>query len=234
MEEKAYYEDTIELAMQYMTEKYGMQFTPISYDISDYLSSKDTVECITDEMDPEQERIFVSVEMVPKTENSDETEKVFQFHDSYFGRLIRPAMEEGLTRIFRAEFNKVKVFRDAINSPLPDHLGPDSSLSDFYKELPSYRMCVKIYVGKDPDLSQDEFENRMKRLEKRLMDSGHRYTIYLKALPYPEFEKIDRYVQDENEQDDVPGEMNDPAAEEMSQEYTYYATISDREVHRYG
>ena len=222
LEQKPYYEEIIDLAMRYMEDKYNVSFTPVSYGISAYLSSKDTVECVADGMDADRERIFVSVEK-RKTENTEQ-DPIYEYHDSYYGWLIRSAMEEAVLRVFKTEFEKIKVFRDAINFPLPDRLGAESSLDDFYVELPSYRMCVKVYVRRDSNLTDEEFERRMNNIAGKLIETGHRYTLHVMAVSDSVFDKADRFF-----------DMNEMGSSEEEQGcYTWYATISDREVHRYG
>jgi uncharacterized Zn-finger protein len=202
-----------EKAMQHMEEKYGKEFSPISYDHAAILSTTDTVECYTEDMDPDHERVFVDLEVV-----SGE----IVYHDSYFGYLVREEMENQIHDVIRKEFKECKVYRDNINSVLPDDLTPENDMEDFYKADPSYRMCVKVYVKDEASMTQADFDDRMHGIEKELLALGKRYTLCLVVLPEDVYNDVNRYSQDEillNKDSDI---------------YSYEATISNGEVRNYG
>ena len=219
MEERSLFEETVDQAMNYMKDKYGEEFKPVCYDLADYLSRKDGVECVVDGMDPEKERIFISVEM----ENN-----VLVFHDSYAGTLLRSQMEKYIYEMIKDEFADGKVYCDNINTILSDELGRDSSIKDFYTEHPSYRICVKAYVRKG-DISEDEFGDKIAKIENKLIESGHRFTICIRALENEEYEGVTRFDQKKYQE-----ALNRELIDEQTNAYSYYATISNGEVRKYG
>jgi hypothetical protein len=164
-------------------------------------------------MDPDHERVFVDLEVA----NGE-----IVYHDSYFGYLVREEMENQIHDVIRKEFKECKVYRDNINSVLPDDLTPENDMEDFYKADPSYRMCVKVYVKDEASMTQADFDDRMHGIEKELLALGKRYTLCLVVLPEDVYNDVNRYSQDEillNKDSDI---------------YSYEATISNGEVRNYG
>lgn len=210
---------TVEKAMQYMEKKYGQEFSPISYDYAAILSTTDTVECYTEDMDPDHERVFVDLEVA---------DGEIAYHDSYFGYLVREEMEDQIHDVIQKEFQECKVYRDNVNSVLPDDLTPESDMEDFYKADPSYRMCVKVYVKNEASMTQSEFDDRMHGIEQELLALGKRYTLCLVVLPEDVYKDVDRYSQDE-----ILMELNAVNRDSDVIIYSYEATISNGEVRNY-
>ena len=177
-----------EQALAYICEKYDREFTPIFYENPDYLSSSKTIECITEGLDPEHERVDLQILY-------DDNGAPY-FVDNYFGYLVRPEMEAYIGDIIATEFAEYKVFREGNNVP-KEGLEPNDTLEDVYKIKPTYRMTMKVYVNGDPNMTQEEYQAKAQRIEQILLESGHRYTMYIFAVSNEVYRSIDRYTQGE-------------------------------------
>lgn len=206
-----------EQALAYINEKYGREFTPVFYENPDYLSTSRTIECITEGLDPENERVNLQIFYDDKGEP--------YFLDDYFGYIVRPEMEAYIGDMVASEFPEYKVFREGNNVP-KDGLGPNDTLEDVYRVKSTYRMTMKVYVNGDSTMSQAEYREKMERIEQKLLDSGHRYTMYIFAVSNEVYQSIDRYEQDDFWR--FYAENDTPDGEKYY--YVYNEMIKDGEV----
>lgn len=175
-------------ALEFITDKYQKEFTPITYEMSDYLSDTDTVHCYTEGMDPDNEHVEIYV--------STEDGKT-NYSDNYFSFYIRPEAEAYISSIVAKEFSEFKVYRNDEYEGFPNELTCDSSLDDLYALKPNYWMSVKIYINGDPSMSESEYKNKIQTIENDLISSGHRYNISIFALSDTAYQSIERYTQDD-------------------------------------
>lgn len=179
---------TGDVAINFINEKYQMTFTPVTYEMSDVLSETDIVHCCADGMDEKNEHVEIYL--------SKEDGKT-SFSDNYFGFHIRPEAEAYIGSIVGSEFSEYKVFRDNDYQAFPDELTTAHSLQDLYQVYPDYWMKVKVYVKADPTMSENEYAEKMLRIEQQLVNSGHRYTISICALGESAYNAIERFTQDD-------------------------------------
>ncbi len=174
-------------AIKYISEKYDREFIPLSYDLSDYLSDQDEVECYTDGMDPENEHASVFL--------AKENEEMV-FHDNYFGYIIRPEIEEEVSVLLKKEFQTFKVYKGDDLVWLSDELDADSTIDDLFLQEPEYRIEVSVFVKYDPQDDPGEYDIKVHRFEKALAAAGRNYRVALFVVGDEMYDKITRYEQD--------------------------------------
>lgn len=182
-------ENTAEAAIAAVSEKYGREFTPFFYENSDYLSKTRKILCHAEGMDPEHEQVEI---FLTPTEDGQ-----LRITDNYFSYFIRPAAEEYIGGMVGSEFPEYKVYRQGDDGAMPDELTGESTLEDLYRTRSDYWMSVKIYVRADPTLTEEDYREKMGRIERKLLESGRRFTIYLFAVSDEVYDSISRYEQDE-------------------------------------
>lgn len=187
MKTREEYIDTSEAAVNFLEEKYNREFNLSSYEGGDYLSTIDYVNCTTEGIDPEHDRITVTVR--------EEDGKTI-FKDNFFSYLIRPQLETYVADMIKGEFENVKVFIDGENY-LSNELTDTSTIDELYQLEPGYRITVKAYVKGTPEISQIEYAEKMKSVEQSLLDSGHSYTMYIFVVSPGVYDSIERYKQTE-------------------------------------
>jgi len=175
-------------AITYISEKYDREFIPLSYDLSDYLSDQDEVECYTEGMEPENEHAYILI-----TNEKGET----QFSDNYFGFLVRPEIEESISKYLKEEFQEYKVYKENDVICLPDELDSHSTLEDLYIADPEYRTDLTIYIKHEPGNDYDDYDKRANRFIERLASTGHNYHVALFVLGNETFASMSRFEQDE-------------------------------------
>jgi hypothetical protein len=175
-------------AIRFVSEKYQKEFTPITYELSDYLSDTDIIHCYTDGMDPENEHVEIYL---------DEKGLSTDYHDNYFSFHVRPEAETYIASIVGKEFSDIKVFRSNEYEASPDELTSEHSLADLYIAQPDYWMDVKVYINADPSMTETEYAEKIARIENELIETGHRYSLYIFALSNTAFSDIDRFTQDD-------------------------------------
>lgn len=175
-------------AIEFLNEKYQKTFLPVTYELSGYLSNTDVVNCYTENMDPKNEHVEIYL---------DNNGNSSTYYDNYFSFYIRPEAEAYIGNIIGTEFDEYKVFRGNEYSALPNELTCDSTLEDLYQVYPTYWMSLKVYVKADPSLSDVDYAKKMKHIENILLESGHRYTIYIFALGDEAYQNTERYTQDD-------------------------------------
>lgn len=181
------YIDTAEAAVNFLEEKYNRDFSFSSYEGGDYLSTIDYVHCTTEGIDPEHDRITVTVR--------EEDGKTI-FKDNYFSYLIRPQLETYVGDMIKGEFENVKVYIGGENY-LSNELTDTSTIDELYQLEPGYRITVKAYVKGNPEISQIEYAEKMKSVEQSLLVSGHSYTMYIFVVSPGVYDSIERYKQTE-------------------------------------
>lgn len=174
--------------MDYMREKYQKEFTICFYEDSDYLSDIKVIQCYTDGMDKENEHVDVYIEK----KNGKE-----YYMDNYFDFYIRSEMENYIQDMITKEFSECKVYRENNAGAMAEGLTHESTLEDLYRLDENYWMTVKVYVKGDTDTTQQEYQEKMQRIEEQLLASNHRYTIYIFAVSEQVYESIERYEQRE-------------------------------------
>ena len=175
-------------AITYISEKYQMNFSPITYEMSDVLSETDIVHCCTEGMNEKNEHIEIYL-------NREDGETVYS--DNYFGFHIRPEAEAYIGSMIGSEFSEYKVFRENDYLAFPDGLTTEHTLEDLYLIYPDYWMNVKVYLKADPDMTESEYAEKIQRIEQQLIDSGHRFTISICALGESAYNAIERFTQDD-------------------------------------
>lgn len=175
-------------ALEYLNEKYGREFATKNYEVADYLSYTNRIHCYTEGMDIENEHIEVYI--IEK-----EGENIYR--DNYFSYHIRPQAEEYIRDMMESEFMDVKVFRNNEYEAFPDELTGECTLSDLYRVKEDYWMDLKVYVNGDPTMTIKEYEEKMRRIEQKLIESNHCYTIYIFAVNEELFQSMERYGQEE-------------------------------------
>lgn len=175
-------------AINYINEKYQMNFTPVTYEMSNILSETDIVHCRTDEMDEKNEHIEIYLQR-------EDGKTVYS--DNYFGFHIRPEAEAYIGTMVGSEFSEYKVFRENHYQAFPNELTSKNTLEDLYRVYPDYWMNVKVYLKADPSMSEDEYAEKIQHIEQQLIDSGHRFTISICALGETAYNAIDRFTQDD-------------------------------------
>lgn len=175
-------------ALEFISEKYQRDFEPITYEMSDYLSNTDTVHCYTDGMDIENEHVEVYI-----LRDGSEVEYV----DNYFSFLVRPQAEEFIGDMIESEFDEFKVYCDDDGGALPNELTHESSLEDLYRVKSDYWMDVKVYIKGNANMSETEYHEKIQRIEQQLLDTNHRYTIYIFAVSDEVYQSLERHKQDD-------------------------------------
>ena len=175
-------------ALKYLNEKYGREFEARTYEVADYLSGTNRIHCYTEGMDIENEHIEVYVA-------EKEGENVYR--DNYFSYHVRPQAEEYIRDMVESEFTEVKVFRNNEYEAFPDELTGESTLDDLYRVKEDYWMDLKVYVNGDPAMAAYEYEEKMQRIEQKLLESNHRYTIYIFVVNEEIYQSMERYKQED-------------------------------------
>ena len=175
-------------ALEYLNEKYGREFEAKTFEVADYLSDTNRIHCYAEGMDTENEHIEVYV--IEK-----EGEDIYR--DNYFSYHVRPQAEEYIRDMVASEFTDVKVFRNNEYEAFPDELTGESTLDDLYRLKEDYWMDLKVYVKGDPAIAVQEYEEKMHRIEQKLLESNHRYTIYIFVVNEEIFQSMERYGQEE-------------------------------------
>lgn len=173
-------------ALNHIEAKYGRKFTPVFYENADVLSSTRSIECITDGLDPENERVRLAVMY-------DDDGKPY-FRDDYFSYLVRPEFEEYIGAMIASEFSEYKVYREHDAGLFPDELVPGNTLEDLYRVNSTYWASVKVFIKGEPGVSDSVYQEKMQRIENLLCASGHRYTVYIFVVSPDEYESISRYA----------------------------------------
>lgn len=119
------------------------------------------------------------------------------YSDNYFSFLVRPQAEEYIGNMIENEFDKFKVYRDAEYEALPNELTCENSLEDLYQIKDDYWMNVKVYINGNPYMSEAEYQEKIQRIERQLLNSQRRYTIYIFAVSDEVYDILERYNQDE-------------------------------------
>ena len=174
-------------AIKYISEKYDRDFYPLSYDLADYLSDDDMVECYTDGMDPENEHVTI---VISKEYGS------ISYHDNYFGFLIRDDMENYIGEFVEKEFTDYKTYVNINSDSFPDGLNVWSDLYDLYDTFNDYWMTATVFVKGNANISEEEYSERTNRIIQSLKESYHRYTFNLFVLDETYYNGMDRYSQD--------------------------------------
>ncbi|MGN0292248.1 MAG: hypothetical protein ACI4C5_09950 [Lachnospiraceae bacterium] len=175
-------------AIEFVEEKYGIEFEPETYEKADYLSSTDRVHCYAEGMNREEEHVEVTI-----TRENGKT----VYGDNYFGFWIRPQIEEYIGKIIEEEFSEFKVYKEDDYENFPNDLTCDSTLEDLFAHDGSYIMSIKVYIKADGSMSEEEYAERMERIKDRLLESNQSYIIYIFAVGEEMYDSISRYEQDE-------------------------------------
>lgn len=186
MKTREEYKSLSQSAIDFLEEKYNREFSLCSYEEGDYLSEIDYVHCMTEGMDPEHEGITVTV----RQKDGDTI-----FEDNYFSYLIRPELEAYITDMIQEEFPETKVYVENHGGFLSNELTGESTFDDFYQVESGYRAVVKAYIKGNPEITEIEYEEKMKTVENRLLASGHSYTIYIFVVNPDVYNKMERYEQ---------------------------------------
>ena len=169
-------------AIAYLEEKYGEEFTPITYGLSDYLSDVDVVECYPSWMDPEQE--YVSIFL-----HSDGT-----YGDNYYEYLKREEIEEYIKNFFCPAFgDEIKVYLSCSKSEMPAELNRDSTVEDFLQQKPEYTFVASVFVNGNDTIPEIEFEQKMADIEENLYKTGRAYILNLYVVDPSAYERIARH-----------------------------------------
>lgn len=166
-------------AIDYINKKYQREFTPLSYDLSDYLSDSDTVECYTEGMDPEKENVSI---YVPKNMWG-------KYHDNYFDFIVRDEVENHVSEMFKSRFGECKVYKSTNGQPLPDELKEGNTIDDLYKLEPNYEIRLQVFL-KD-SLSAEEQREGAKEVIEELAKEDRINVIQVFAAPG--YDSITRY-----------------------------------------
>ena len=207
-------------AMSYLENKYGNEFIPISYDISDYQSDKDEVECYVEGMNPEEEHVTVFIDR--ENENT-------MFHDNYFGFLVQKGIEDHIAEIVEMEFSDCKVFETVENRPYPDGLTQENTLSDLYREEPGHEIWSSVYIKGDSEYDKRLYGQRIDLIAKRLKEDGYIYMIQIFVVNETLFHSIERF-----HQEPLMDHYTDPDNVDEQLIYIYDAGISKEGIKVYG
>ena len=188
MNREEHYQTLAADALAFISDKYGKEFTPVFYENNDYLSTVRRIHCYTDGMDRENEHAEIVI-----TRDGEN----YEFSDNYFSYYIRPAAEQYIAELITREFSDCKVYREKDTGTFPDTLTCESTLEDLYRVKSDYWMSVKAYIPAVPGMAQEEYAAKAQRIEQALLESGHRYTIYIFAVSDEVYQSIDRYQQDD-------------------------------------
>lgn len=157
-------------ALQYIEEKYDQEFTPVFYENPDILSTTRTIECITNGIDSEEERVHLYIRY------DDEGNVVFS--DDYFDFIVRPEIEEYISSMIPAVFGEHKVFANGPDVPLKFGFTKDNDLADVLEAYPDFRMSVHVYIRGSADVPYEEYERLGKEFEQNLFDTNNNYSLY--------------------------------------------------------
>lgn len=170
-------------ALDYMKEKYGEEFNPITYGISDYLSDTDVVECYPSWMNPEFEHVSIYI-------HNDEGGK---FGDNYFEFLKREELEESVKNVIEPDFGSdIKVYQSCSNTELPSELTASSSIEDLYSSMKGYCIWADVFISSDETLPDEEFAQKMNSVKNRFCQTGKSFVIHLYVVDNSAYEAISR------------------------------------------
>lgn len=173
-------------AVDYLEEKYKQDFSFYAYEEGDILSDITYVRCLTGNMNLEHENVIVTVRQ--------EGNRLI-FADNYFAYLIRPELEDYIRNIVKTEFQEMKVYVENQNDFFSSDFDSKSTLEELYQIDSLYQITVKVYIKGNAEIPEAEYKEKMQRIEKKLMDSGHSYTIYIFAVSPEIYSTIERYEQ---------------------------------------
>lgn len=163
-------------AIEYISVKYQRVFTDVVADLGaesgDSGGNTDAVEltgsivyCYTDDMDPKQERVTIYCE-----EQGDE----ILYRDNYFGFYIQSEAEDYVREMVEQEFPEAEVIWQVPDTPFPNELTCERGLADLYALDEDYCLEVIVYVEKEAELSEAEFNQKVQRAEQALAKGPYR------------------------------------------------------------
>jgi hypothetical protein len=161
-------------AIDHMNRKYGVTFTPLSYNVADYLSTTDSVDCYTEGMDPEKEHVTVRI-------LQEENEADYHFIDNYYYFRLRDSLEAFAADVVKKEFPDALVTLTGCSAAPTDDMGPDTTIDDLFRRFPNARFSYKILVG-SPELSQEEFDQKAEAVSRGFADTGRVVTVFIEGM----------------------------------------------------
>lgn len=203
-------------AIEYISAKYQLEFKPVSYDISDYLSDGDVMACYTEGMDTENEHVSV---FVPGAGDDGE------FHDNYFDFIVRDEVENHISDMVERYFGECKVYKSISSYPLPDELKQGNTLDDLYKLEPNYEIWLQVFV-KDPGYIP--IEDQIKKIEKELAGEERIYVIQIYTVDKQTYDSLTRYSKK-----NLSESSSDNQSESNGITRIYYASIVRGEIKEY-
>lgn len=176
-------------AISHMEEKYGEEFILEDRKPSDILYEQSDLFCHTAEMDREiKEHVQVFV-----IEEDDGT----HLYDNYFGYYIRPQVEEYISGKMKEEFPDVKVLGVPCNDVLPEWLTKESTLKDFLEADAKYTLSASVFIKKDPDTTNEEYEEGIMRFADSFKTYDKRWIFSFYVVSDEIFDMADRHTRDE-------------------------------------
>jgi hypothetical protein len=180
------YNERADGALRYMRDKYGEEFRPVTYDLSEYLSKTDVVECYAPWMDPENEHVSVFVHF----------DGPLKYGDDYFEYLKRDELEETVSSLLEPELgSKIKVYMGHTHSELPAELTGASTVEDLYEADPGYILWTDVYISDEDNMQPDDFAAKCKSFQDSLAASGRSYVIHMYLVApffYDDLSRFDR------------------------------------------
>lgn len=179
------HEKITEQAIEYMNEKYGIDFVPLSYNISDYLSEIDTVECYTEGMDPKRE--CVTVYIVPNEDG-------YSYRDNYYYYRLREDMEKYMETYIDSVFSDNKVFVSNVAAGETASLSANCTIDDVFMKNPAICLTASVFISHTEDMEKEVFDNRIKTLAEKLLETNKNYVIVIMDVPSEQYDKLNREV----------------------------------------
>ncbi len=187
--DRQYFVVTAADAIKYMEDKYGEEFILEDRKPTDFLYEQSDLFCHTAEMDRDRnEHVQVFI-----TEEEDGT----HLSDNYFGYYIRPQVDEYIYDGISEEFPDVKVISGACKNRLPDELTKESTLEDFLETDGRYTVSAKIYIKKDPDMTNEEYEEGLRSFIDSFESYGKWWNLLFYVVSDEIYEMADRQTNDD-------------------------------------
>ena len=173
-------------AIKYMEDKYGEEFILEDRKPTDFLYEQSDLFCHTAEMDREiNEHVQVFI-----TEEEDGT----HLSDNYFGYYVRPQVDEYIYDGILKGFPDVKVLSGPCKNRLADELTKESTLEDFLKKDGKYTISASIFIKKDPDTTNEEYEEGIKRFIDSFKPYGKWWHLQFYVVSDEIYDEADRHT----------------------------------------
>lgn len=143
--------------LKYLEEKYGEEFTPISFESSGFAYSHDTLWAYPKSGD-KVDRFEVW--------GSRMEDGSYEMSDGYFGIYIKPKYEEVLLGFVSEIYNNFKMFTSFKEGIWSDELNKDTKIEDIYLKDQLFGSNTVIFVKEDSAEGIDDEEGLRKIAEK--------------------------------------------------------------------